>query len=89
MPSNDGAAASESADFFTYVTTTFPDTQSHWAEYDSESAFIDVIDDSGYSRDPTDNRPAFSAGIVFTSGSPDWAYTVGVTGDTTVRGRGL
>ncbi len=78
MPSNDGAATSESAEFFTHVTSTFPDTESRWVEYGSESAFIDIIDDSDYSRDPTDNRPAFAAAVVFTSGSPDWAYTVGV-----------
>lgn len=91
MPSNDGAAASESAAFFTHVTTAFPDTaEDHWAQYDSESAFIDIIDDSDYSRDPTDDRPAFAAGIVFTSGSPNWAYTVGVGADVlTSRGRGL
>ena len=77
MPSNDGAAASESAEFVAHVKATFPSTQNHWVEYDSESAMLDIIDDSDYSRDPTDNRPAFAAGIVFTSGSPDWAYTVG------------
>eukprot|EP00903_Cladosiphon_okamuranus_P016293 g15025.t1 len=81
MPSNDGAAASESAAFFSHVTTTFPDTESHWAEYDSESPFIDIVDSSGYSRDPTYNRSAFASGIVFTSGSPDWAYTSGWDSD--------
>lgn len=76
MPADDGVAAAESVDFLTYVTTEFPDTASHWVSYDSESEFLDIIDESDYSRDPTDDRPAFSAGIVFTSGSPDWAYTV-------------
>eukprot|EP00903_Cladosiphon_okamuranus_P008962 g8576.t1 len=76
MPADDGAAAAESTDFFSYVTTEFPDTASHWVAYDSESEFLDIIRESDYSRDPTDDRPAFSAGIVFTSGSPDWAYTI-------------
>lgn len=76
MPADDGAAAAEASDFLAYVTTEFPDTESHWEEYGSESEFIDIIGESDYSRDPNDNRPAFVAGIVFTSGSPDWAYTV-------------
>lgn len=78
MPGNDGTAAAESDDFFTYVTTEYPDTAAHWIGYDSESDFADVMSHKDYSRDPTDDRPAFSAGIVFISGSPDWEYTVGV-----------
>lgn len=76
MPSDDGGGAAEAADFFGYVTTTFPETAHHWASYDSESEFMDIVTDKDYSQDPTDDRPAFSAGIVFTSGSPGWAYTV-------------
>lgn len=75
MPGDDGGAT-EAADFLTHVQTTFPDTATHWVAFDSESDFLDIIRESDYSRDPTDDRPAFSAGIVFTSGSPDWAYTV-------------
>lgn len=78
MPGNDGGGATEAADFLAYVTTAFPDTAAHWVGYDAESDFDDVMSQKGYSRDPTDDRPAFSAGIVFTSGSPDWEYTVGV-----------
>lgn len=82
MPADDGVAATESSDFFTYVTTEFPDTATHWIDYDSQSEFLDIIGESDYSRDPTVDRPAFSAAIVFTSGSPDWAYTVGVSANT-------
>ena len=71
-------ATTESADFLTYVTTEFPDTAAHWVGYDAESDFDDIMTQKGYSRDPTDDRPAFSAGIVFISGSPDWEYTVRV-----------
>lgn len=76
MPADDGSGAAESDNFLAYVTTEFPDTAPHWVGYDSESDFLDIIGESDYGRDPTDDRPAFSAGIVFTSGSPDWAYTV-------------
>ncbi|CAN0021601.1 unnamed protein product [Pylaiella littoralis] len=78
MPSNDGGAAVESAaqEFFAYIEATFPNTSDHWVSYGSESRLIDVIDASDYSQDQTDNRPAFSAGIVFTSANPDWAYTI-------------
>lgn len=86
MPSNDGVAATEADDFLAYVTTAFPDTASHWVGYDSESEFVDIMTQEGYSRDPTDDRPAFAAGIVFTSGSPAWEYTVSV--DNTGSGGG-
>ncbi|CAM9216529.1 unnamed protein product, partial [Ectocarpus fasciculatus] len=76
MPADDGAAADEAGNFFDYVTTAFPETASHWVSYDSESEFLDVIGESGYSQDPADDRPAFAAGIVFTSGTPDWGYTI-------------
>ena len=76
MPSDDGSGVAEAAEFFDYVTTTFPETAHLWISYDSESEFVDIITDEEYSRDPTDDRPAFSAGIVFSSGSPEWAYTV-------------
>lgn len=78
MPSNDGAAATEAEAFLQYVQDTFPDTASHWIGYDTESGFVDIMAQEGYSRDPTDDRPAFTAGIVFTSGSPAWQYTVRV-----------
>ena len=76
MGSDEGDGLEEATEFFDYVTTTFPNTSSHWVMYDTESEFTDIIEESDYSRDPTDDRPAFSAGIVFTAGSPDWAYTV-------------
>lgn len=88
MPSDDGGGAAEAADFFDYVTTTFPETAHHWASYDSESEFMDIVTDKDYSQDPTDDRPAFSAGIVFTSGSPAWAYTVREDRDGLIGGRG-
>lgn len=76
MPADGGAAATESDDFMAHVTTAFPGTADHWVSYASESEFLDVVGDSDYSM--SDELPAFSAGVVFTSGSPDWAYTVGV-----------
>lgn len=76
MPESSGAAAAYSDAFLAYVTTAFPNTAAHWVGYESESDFVDVMSQDDYSRDPTDDRPAFSAGIVFTSGSPDWEYTV-------------
>lgn len=78
MPSDDGDAITVAQDFFDYVEAEFPDTASHWEFYDTESEFLDIVDASDYSRDPTDERPAFVAGVVFTSGSPDWEYTVRV-----------
>lgn len=78
MPRHNGVAAAVSAAFLAYVTAEFPDTADHWVGYGAESDFVDVVSQEGYSRDPTDDRPAFSAGIVFISGSPDWEYTVGV-----------
>ena len=76
MGSDEGDGLEEATEFFEYVTTTFPNTSKHWVMYDTESEFTDIIGESDYSRDPTDDRPAFSAGVVFTAGSPDWAYTV-------------
>ena len=76
MGSDEGGGLDEATAFFDYVTTDFSMTSSLWVMYDTESEFTDIIGESDYSRDPTDERPAFSAGIVFTAGSPDWAYTV-------------
>ena len=76
MGSDKGGGLDEAAAFFDYVTTNFSMTSSHWVMYNTESEFTDIIGESGYSRDPADERPAFSVGIVFTAGSPDWAYTV-------------
>ncbi|CAM9405596.1 unnamed protein product, partial [Scytosiphon promiscuus] len=76
MPADDGVAATEAQAFYDYVVEEFPGTASHWERFDSESEFLNIIDESDYSRDATDDRPAFSAGIVFTSGSPDWSYTI-------------
>lgn len=75
MSADDGAAATESDNFMAHVTTAFPGTAHHWISYASESDFLDVVGDSDYSK--SDELPAFAAGVVFTSGSPDWAYTVG------------
>lgn len=76
MSSDDGRGTSEAADFLTHVTDMFPALAHHWIGYDTESEFLDIIDDDDYSQSEGDGFPAFSAGIVFTSGSPDWAYTV-------------
>ena len=76
MPSNDEDGVTEAKAFYKNVTETFPDTAIHWEYYESESDFTDVIGEDDYSRDPTDDRDAFSMGIVFTSGSPNWAYKV-------------
>ena len=76
MPSNDGEGVDEATAFYEYVTETFPDTANHWEYYDTESEFTDIIGEDDYSRDPTDDRPAFSMGIVFTAGSLEWAYKV-------------
>ncbi|CAM9541397.1 unnamed protein product [Ascophyllum nodosum] len=76
MGSDEGGGLDEAAAFFDYVTTNFSMTSSHWVMYNTESEFTDIIGESGYSRDAADERPAFSVGIVFTAGSPDWAYTI-------------
>ena len=76
MGSDEGGGLDEATAFFDFVTTNFSMTSSHWVMYNTESEFTDIIGESGYSRNPTDERPAFSAGIMFTAGSPDWAYTV-------------
>ncbi|CAM9263174.1 unnamed protein product [Hapterophycus canaliculatus] len=74
--SSDGTPAAIATSFFEYVTTTFPDTASFWVSYASESAFVDITSQDTYSRDPTDDLPAFGAAIVFMSGTPDWEYTI-------------
>ena len=76
MASDEGEGSTEAADFLTYVTGTFPNLAEHWIGYDTESAFLDIINNEDYSLNEFDDLPAFSAGVVFTSGSPDWAYTV-------------
>lgn len=76
MGSDDGGGSTEAADFLTYVTDTFPNLADHWIGYETESAFLDIINDEDYSLNEFTDLPAFSAGVVFTSGSPDWAYTV-------------
>lgn len=88
MPSEDGAAATEAKDFLEYVQDTFPNTASNWVGYDTESEFVDIMAQEDYSRDPMDDRPAFTAGIVFTSGSPAWEYTVRVDNMDSLRGKG-
>lgn len=80
MPADGGAAAGESEAFLKYVNATFPATADHWVGYGSESEFLDIVGDPDYNRDPSDTLPAFAAGVVFTSGSPDWEYTVGAVG---------
>ena len=76
MASDEGEGSTEAADFLTYVTGTFPNLAEHWIGYDTESAFLDIINNEDYSLNEFDDLPAFSAGGVFTSGSPDWAYAV-------------
>lgn len=76
MGSDDGEGLDQAQDFYSYVRTTFPKTAGHWEQYTTESEFVDIIQEGDYSRDPMDDRPAFSAGIIFTAGSPNWAYTV-------------
>lgn len=79
MPSDsgsDGTPAAFAEAFLDYVNTTFPDTASRWLGYASESDFVNIISQDTFSRDPTDDLPAFAAGIVFTSGTPNWEYTV-------------
>ena len=76
MPSDDGGGSTEAAEFFAYVTETYPNLASHWVAYDKESDFLDIVNNDDYSRKDFDELPGFSAGLVFTSGSPEWAYTV-------------
>lgn len=77
MSSDDGDGSDEAAEFYNYVTSTFPATADRWILYDTESDFEDVITASSYSQEsPSDDVIGLSAGIVFSSGSPAWAYTV-------------
>lgn len=63
--------------FYDYMKSTYPETADRWLYYDTESEFEDVISSSSYSQEaPSDDVIGFSAGIVFSSGSPDWSYTV-------------
>lgn len=80
MAADDGGGSTEATDFFTYVTEAFPNLAAHWVAYDTESDFLDIVDDEDYSRENFDELTPFSAGLVFTSGSPDWAYTVSRSG---------
>lgn len=77
MSSDDGGGSDEAAEFFDFVTSTFPATADRWILYDTESDFEDIITASSYSQEsPSDDVIGLSAGIVFSSGSPAWAYTV-------------
>lgn len=77
MDSDDLDGSSQADDFLAYVEETFPETFEHWTKYGTESEFEDVIKASGYSREaPSANVIGFSAGLVFSSGSPNWEYTV-------------
>lgn len=63
--------------FNEYMSSTSPDTADRWRYYSTESDFEDEITSSSYSQEaPSDDVIGFSAGIVFSSGSPDWSYTV-------------
>ena len=88
MPADGGAAAGESEAFLAYVNATFPATADHWVGYGSESELLDVVGDPDYNKDTSDTLPAFAAGVVFTSGSPDWEYTVGARTECGFRGWG-
>lgn len=74
MPEDDGAGVEEAAAFLTHVQTTYPDTANHWQLLDSERDFVDIVTADEYQAAGAD--AAFSFGIVFSSGSPDWEYTV-------------
>lgn len=77
MSSDDFDGSDEAAEFYDYVTSTFPATADRWILYDTESDFEDVIASSSYSQEsPSDDVIGFSAGIVFSSGSPAWDYKV-------------
>lgn len=63
--------------FYTYMTSTYPETADRFLYYETESEFEDIISSSSYSQEaPSEDVIGFSAGIVFSSGSPDWSYTV-------------
>lgn len=79
MPEDDHKGVEEAVAFLSYVRTAFPDTASHWEAVDSERVFVETIEAS----DDGDGSSVgvlhdFSAGIVFSSGSPDWKYKVGM-----------
>lgn len=80
MAADDGGGSTEATDFLTFVTEAFPKLAAHWVAYDTESDFLDIVNDEDYSRENFDELTPFSAGLVFTSGSPDWAYTVSRSG---------
>lgn len=77
MPEDDVKGVEEAAAFLSYVRTAFPETASHWQAVDSERVFVETIeasdDGNGSSVDVLHD---FSAGIVFSSGDPDWKYKV-------------
>lgn len=91
MPEDDGSGSTQANDFYNYLAATFPGSIDKWIAYASESEFEDVIGEGDYSRESVEDRAdaiGFAAGVVFSSGTPDWQYTVSVGKREGVGGRG-
>lgn len=78
MPADDSNGGDQATDFLEFVTTAYPDTADRWELFDSEGDFIELIRDENYSQAIGQDYvlPVFSTAIVFSSGGPNWEYTV-------------
>lgn len=78
MPADDSSGEVETADFLSFVAAEYPDTGDRWERFDSEEDFVDFIRDENYSQAIGEDyaTPGYSAAIVFSSGGPNWEYTV-------------
>lgn len=78
MPADDNNGGDQATDFLEFVTTAYPETADRWEIFDTEKDFIEHISDDNYSQAIGQDymMPVFSTAIVFSSGGPDWEYTV-------------